>query len=155
MLAKRQHQIDMLNLLEIPLFRARVRNDCKNPIYGAQCLVLLPQEPKESEPEVFKILQGMLKVLTLEPEQICIAWVNPAKVDNTDVAQMLSEFAPYHILVMDQNLQSLVGVMTTLEIPFMVTYSPWVLAKEATLKAKAYQDLLKFKEFFVKTQKMP
>jgi hypothetical protein len=131
----------------------------ENPIFCATCLVLLPQKLSKDS-EQYKILTGMLKVLSINAETLCVAWVNeelkPEQFPHLKLS--LVEWAPYKVLIMGEALsQGLLESNKAIdelrikdhkfqEINLQVTYHPDELQKAPEHKAKAYKDLLRLKE---------
>lgn len=130
------------------------------PIFCAACLVLLPENPALN-PEHKKILTGMLNVLTLNAEELCIAWINGVLMDNhiQTIGQEISKWSPYSVLLMGESfaqqlletdssldeLRSDFRSITGANALVQVTYHPEVLLQSKELKTKAYRDLLKLK----------
>ena len=136
----------LLNAMGIPLWVEKRFSplSSNNPILGAPLLVLT----------------GMLKVLELEEEALCIAWLDPLKEKEAPiVAKALNRWAPYRVLALGEPLvQFLLKTSKTLdelrlnshqvegyESIIEVTYHPVELEKSSECKRKTYQDLLRLK----------
>jgi uracil-DNA glycosylase family 4 len=132
-----------------------------NPLFCAACLVLLPKNPSLNL-EQKKILTGMLNVLTLNAEELCIAWVEGVLMRDQiqRVGQEIAKWSPYSVLIMGENFaqqlletdrsldelrlnfQSMAGTNALVQ----VTYHPEALLQSKALKTKAYRDLLCLKD---------
>jgi len=102
----------------------------------------------------------MLKILSINTETLCVAWISeqlkPEQYPRLKLS--LAEWAPYKVLIMGEALsQDLLESNKTIdelriedqkfqEISFQVTYHPDELQKAPEHKAKAYKDLLRLKE---------
>lgn len=182
---ERQHKYHLLDTMGISLWIAKQTNgsiQSTRPIFCAPCLVLLPYKPPyESTHEPLcgslyspsrnveqdnlrhsfqKTLTGMLSVLELKPNELCIAWVPDWVVSSqySDVINNLCDWAPSHVLMMGeilsknllgisdfQSVRSNVQKITPLEASVHVTYHPDELQKNPEYKKQAYHDLLKLK----------
>ena len=132
-----------------------------NPLFCAACLVLLPANPSLNL-EQKKILTGMLNVLTLNAEELCIAWVEGILMRNQThtVGQEIAKWSPYSVLVIGENFaQQLLETerpLDELRLDFQsipgshaltqVTYHPEALLQSKELKSKAYRDLLRLRD---------
>lgn len=132
-----------------------------NPLFCAACLVLLPTNPSLNL-EQKKILMGMLNVLTLNAEELCIAWVEGILMrDQTQmIGQEIAQWSPYSVLIMGENFaqqlletdrsldelrldfQSITGSNALIQ----ATYHPEALLHSKELKSKAYRDLLRLRD---------
>jgi len=132
-----------------------------NPLFCAACLVLLPGNPSLNL-EHNKILTGMLNVLSLKAEELCIAWVEGVLMrDKTQtIGQKIAKWSPYSVLIMGENFaqqlletdrsldelrldfQSITGSNTLVQ----ATYHPEALLHSKELKSKAYRDLLRLRD---------
>ncbi|HXH55084.1 MAG TPA: hypothetical protein VNK03_05010 [Gammaproteobacteria bacterium] len=128
-----------------------------NPLFCAACLVLLPENPSLNL-EQKKILTGMLNVLTLNAEELCIASVKGDLMhdQNQIIGQEIAKWSPYSVLIMGENFaQQLLETdrsldelrlnfqsITGLNVLVQVTYHPEALLQFKELKTKAYRDLL-------------
>jgi hypothetical protein len=132
-----------------------------NPLFCAACLVLLPENPTLNL-EHKKILTGMLNVLALNAEELCIASVKDVLMHDyiQTIGQEIAKWSPYSILVMGggfaQQLLATERSLDELRLDFQsitgsnallqVTYHPEVLLQSKELKSKAYRDLLKLRD---------
>jgi DNA polymerase III psi subunit len=132
-----------------------------NPLFCAACLVLLPTHPSLNL-EQKKILRGMLNVLTLNAEELCIAWVEGVLMcDQAQrVGQEIAKWSPYSVLIMGESFaQQLLETDRSLDelrldfqsitgshVLTQVTYHPEALLQSKELKTKAYRDLLRLRD---------
>lgn len=132
-----------------------------NPLLCAACLVLLPEKISNQESEQHKILLGMLKVLDLNAEELCIGWLhNFQGLDPYfSIGQAIAKWAPYSVLIMGERLaQRLLNAhkpldelrknsqsIADLNACVYVTYHPQELEKVPQHKRRAYEDLLNLK----------
>ena len=132
-----------------------------HPLFCAACLVLLPENPSLNL-EQKKILTGMLNVLTLNAEELCIAWVEGVLMrDQTQmIGQEIAKWSPYSVLIMGENFaQQLLATERSLDelrlnfqsiagsnALIQVTYHPEALLQSKELKSKAYHDLLNLRD---------
>ncbi len=115
-----------------------------NPLFCAACLVLLPENPAKNS-EAKKILTGMLNVLCLNTEELCIAWVGSSLMPEKKhkVAQEIAKWSPYSVLILGESLAAeLLETELSSTTLVQVTYHPEVLLQSKELKNKAYRDLL-------------
>lgn len=122
-----------------------------NPLFCAACLVLLPENPTKNI-EQQKILTGMLNVLNLNADELCIAWLRgPLMRDQGHmVGQEIAKWSPYSVLIMGENLaQQLLdteGSIKGLNALVQVTYHPEILLQSKELKNNTYRDLLNLRD---------
>jgi hypothetical protein len=137
------------------------------PIFSAACLVLLPQNPS-LHLEQKKILIGMLNVLALDAEELCITWVHDSvrRDQIYKIGQEIAKWAPYSVLMMGESLVQQVleteDALDELRLIFQripglksmiqVTYHPEVLLEFKELKSKAYRDLLNLRDHISKVR---
>lgn len=118
-----------------------------NPLFCAACLVLLPENPTKNS-EVKKILTGMLSVLCLKADELCIAWVNGSLMPEKKhmIGQEVAKWSPYSVLILGESFAAeLLDTDSSLKGSnawVQVTYHPEVLLASKELKNKAYRDLL-------------
>ena len=118
-----------------------------NPLFCAACLVLLPENPAKNS-EVKKILTGMLNVLCLNAEELCIAWVDGPLMPEKKhiIGQEVAKWSPYSVLILGESFAAaLLDTDSSLKGSnafVQVTYHPEVLLQSKELKNKAYRDLL-------------
>lgn len=153
----------ILEGMGIPYWLSRQDNYLvsEKPILCAGTLVILSEKPDKNNIEEYKILTGMLKVLELKNDTLCIAWLKQpfSQVQRSFLFDGINKFSPHSVLVMGENLaQSILGAseefevirnfkdMPTLNIPVQYTYSPKELSINPANKGKAYRDLLSLKE---------
>lgn len=134
------------------------------PLVGAACLVLLPEKlPKETILQN-QILAGMLKVLALEEQELCVAWLDDGIKDaklNLIVEAMI-RWAPHTVLVLGKQLANYLlkcdeGIdklrarswYLGAKILMQITYHPAELETAKECKRKAYEDLLRLKKYIV------
>lgn len=106
----------------------------------AQCavLVFIPQESviPLSEPEQ-KILDGMISVLNLDPDQLLLVKVYSAEPDITLLENTLQQWHPHTVLQL-----SMQTAAVQCNAPVTVTFSPQYLLHNAQHKPQAFKDLL-------------
>ncbi len=118
------------------------------PIFCAACLVLLPEKSAKIETEEGKILMGMLKVLELSKDELCMAWVQPGTTTER-LMDTLLKWAPFTLLMLGEAFANVL-----IENPnfkkcarfVQFTYHPTELLANKALKRKSYTDLLHLKE---------
>jgi len=159
----------LLNTMGIPIWIEKKSSALISyqPMLGAAVLVLLPEKILETAKEHQKILAGMLKVLELNEEELCVAWLNPLKeTEEVALMQTINQWAPYRVLVLGESLaQFLLKSTKSLDelrlnshimagyIPLIeVTYHPVELEKSIEYKRKAYQDLLRLKSQIIEAR---
>jgi hypothetical protein len=152
----------LLDTMGIPIWMLKRSSALMSnrPIWGASLLVLLPEKLPQKEEGQNKILMGMLEVLALRSEELCVAWVDPVKGSDRIILQgTINQWAPRLVLVMGETLaQFLLKINKSLDTLRMnshsvlgldalleVTYHPAALEKFIEHKRKAYQDLLRLK----------
>ncbi len=159
----------LLDNLGIPYWLARNSRSIlqsNSPLFCARCLVLLPSQLGREQCDYAKVLSGMVKVLDLKTEEICVAWLGNWEQDNLYAALMqeLTKWAPRSLLVMGEALAALVmnssvsldelrvslHRVTVQNIPMQCTYHPEELSQNPVHKKKAYQDLLYLKDWISK-----
>lgn len=118
----------VLDSLGIRPWLARQGLCSHRPIIGARCLVILPEDPSQLSAPETKIFQGMLSVLALPEDALCIAWAWEGR--------SLNHWLPQSVL--------LLGIETTLEVSGIIksTHHPKTLSQNPQYKEEAYQDLL-------------
>lgn len=140
-------QYQVLEAMGVPLWHSRNQAlifDSKGPLYCATCLVIVANRPVLGSPSDI-ILKGMVKVLGLLEEQICLATLSP-DLDFQVLKEELIRMAPLTILVMGIELNDRFQGFLGSETKVQVTYDPTELFNQPQLKSKAYQDLLALKE---------
>lgn len=103
---------------------------------NARCLVLLysAQFPANLDPQEQKILQGMIGVLDLQPQETMRATIYGS--DLQGVAEEISSWQPKFILQLSMELPHFLGQNC------IQTYSPSYLKHNPQFKAEAYKSLL-------------
>lgn len=144
--ASKKYQL--LNHIGIPYWLDRASVFRSNaPLFGAKCLVLLPETINKQTPEEDKILTGMLNVLGLKTKEICIAWIETQ--DSTILKTELLKWAPESILIMGEALAiRMAEAINCLKnsIIIQVTHHQKHLLQSPEDKKKAYRDLLSLKQ---------
>lgn len=114
-----------------------------SPLFCAACLVLLPENPAKNI-EQQKILMGMLNVLNLNADELCIAWLQGPLMRDQEhmIGHEVAKWSPYSVLIMGENLASIKGLNAHVQ----VTYHPETLLQSKELKSKAYRDLLNLRD---------
>ncbi len=167
-LRNNQIKYQLLEAMDIPVWVKPLPSICsKHNVLGAHCLVLLPYNPATLILSEQKILEGMLKVLSLDSENLHLAWVKELTASlSQHFTQMLLQYVPHTVLLMGETLarsvlENSIATFEMLretpqkresvaELPIRVTYDPVVLSKEPSSKGKAYKDLLNLKALLAK-----
>lgn len=152
-----QEKFQMLKAIGIPYWRERDTERTalisENPIFCAPCLVILSKPIPRQEETTYKILIGMLKVLELPEDQLCLATLSSNLSLPTQYPELLVEiqkWAPSTILFLGE----VFGTEGTGDRPDLCfidsaffTYHPTELQKNPELKRKAFNTLLLLKNF--------
>ena len=148
--AYKQYQV--LDALGISLWENRLVSPwvSPRPLFYARCLVLLSHPTQEQ-----KIFEGMLSVLNLQTNEIAIAWPNEShhyqnhQKQTEAMLETITVWAPQSILVMGESLgqQLLPVIHVHLQVVAELTYHPDALKAMPENKPKAYQALLKLKQY--------
>ena len=124
------------------------------PIFGAKCLVLLPEKINPEALEENKILNGMVNVLGFSRNEVSIAWIqgknSRGKSESVAILKReLLKWAPESLLIMGEAfsktiLESIGYLDSTIVV--QVTHHPKHLQNSPEDKKKAYRDLLTLKQ---------
>lgn len=121
------------------------------PLFCAACLVLLSENPAKNI-EQQKMLTGMLNVLNLNADELCIAWLQGPLMRDQGymIGHEIAKWSPYSVLIMGENLaQQLLDTDRSIKgsnALVQVTYHPETLLQSKELKSKAYRDLLNLRD---------
>lgn len=142
----------LLQDMGIPVWAKRPARETQlfslQPKVFARLLIIL-QKKIEDNTETQKVFLGMLKVLNLQPDEMCVSWcLNDNILENLDelsldsVYKTLNCWKPQNILVFGQQLGAKWGFPNH---NYFVTYHPEELVKFPKAKREAYQVLLSLK----------
>jgi hypothetical protein len=133
------------------------------PVYHSLCLVL--SENSEDNAETNKILKGMLSVLELPKEALCLLHCNLPALDTVatqpdwiSLKQEVIQFLPQHVLLLGEKLaQGILQDSADLDelrekvaspsghLNWHVSYDPHSLAQQPQNKGKAFRDLCRLR----------
>jgi hypothetical protein len=98
---------------------------------NARCAVLLFEHTEK------QILDGMLSVLNLIPEEVMLLRAYGDNLDFAQIQEYINQISPYSLLQLSMDLPA---IMVNAQLSR--TFSPVFLAANPQYKAQAYKDLL-------------
>jgi hypothetical protein len=107
---------------------------------NARCVVLLfinGMQPEPINTSEQKILNGMLSVLELLPEELMLARIYSKEADLELVAANIQQWAPATVLQLSMELPAI-----NVQMHLTRTFSPEYLMQNVQHKSTAYKDLL-------------